>query len=412
MAPGVSHRHYDVAIAGGGLAGASLALALSRIPLRVALIEPAAPNAAAPAAGDDRGMALSPASRRILAALEVWPVLDDSAMPIRRIHISEQGRFGVALLDAAMLNAEALGWTVAAGTLGRVLLDAVESAGNVEMFCPARVERVSAAAQVRRLILTGDAGNIELECRLLVAADGARSSLRDALGIAADTHDYGQTAIVAGVTPAVDPDGTAFERFSDSGPLALLPMREGRCKLVCCVPRGEANAYLEMSNDDFLEAIDRRFGRRLGGFCDPGKRSAWPLLKVRAERQTAERAVLIGNAAHTMHPNGAQGFNLTLRDAAALAEQIGTHARAGGDPGAARVLEIWETSRRADQDAVIGFSHGLAQLFCSPRLPLRAVRRAALMATEFLPSFRNALLERASGLHGRQPAWVRGAASP
>jgi 2-octaprenyl-6-methoxyphenol hydroxylase len=399
-------REYDVAIAGGGPVGLTLALALTGTRYRVALLESAPPRTSTVGV-DSRGLAFSPASVRVFEALRLWDRIARCAAPIRRIHVSEAGRFGCVRLDAAALGVEWLGQVVAADELGRLLSTEASGRENVEVLRPAHVARVSLDGSGVTLGADTADGTVELRCRLLVAADGARSTLRGKLGINAAMHDYGQTAVVAAVTPARAHAGTAWERFSAQGPTALLPLPDGRCTAVLCVTSINADAVLALPDREFLEFLDARSGRRLGGFSAAGKRSAWPLQRVVAVTQRRGRALLLGNAAHTMHPNAAQGLNLALRDIAALAERL---AGAGDDPGAAEVLDGYVAAREPDQQFVLGFTHGLAELFCTESCGRTVARRVAMLLTERAPPLKRALTRRAAGLYGRQPTWVRGAA--
>lgn len=390
---------YDVAIAGGGPAGLCLALALSGSGHRVLLIE-----AAAAAAADQRGLALAPASTRILAGLGVWDAIRPQATPIRKLHVSEAGRFGCVRLDASEFGLEALGHVVPAAELVRLLAQAVSACGNVTVLRPARVTGILQEHGVSSFDVEGGVTQ-RLHSRLLVAADGTRSALRDLLGIAATEYDYGQSAIVTTVTPVRDHEGTAFERFSPAGPTALLPQADGRCTAILGVPAGRAAAHLAMNDEEFLETLDQRSGRRLGGFCAVAARAAWPLRRVLAERQLQGRVLLLGNAAHTLHPNAAQGLNLALRDIAGLAELLVT----APDPGADGLLQAYVAARLPDQRRVAGFTHGIARLFYTDQCLPAALRRAAMLLSERMPPLRRALLRHGSGLAGRQPRSVRGA---
>jgi 2-octaprenyl-6-methoxyphenol hydroxylase len=258
----------------------------------------------------------------------------------------------------------------------------------------------------------GEDGTSKLHCRLLVVADGAESGVRDLLGVGACRHEYHQTAIVANVTPTHDHGDTAFERFSPDGPLALLPLSGGRCVAVCVVATAGHQRYLELADQDFLEFLEKRFGRRLGRLTRLGSRRAYPLTRVIADRQIGPRFVLLGNAAHTLHPNGAQGFNLAVRDMAALAEQVVPVLNDDGDPGSGPLLEAYVESRRADQERVVRFSHGLARIFSAHDPIRRILCRAGILGVEFLPPLRHTLMRAGMGLYGRQPAWVRAGQMP
>jgi len=399
---------YDVAIVGGGMTGAGLACALAGGPLRVALIEAVPVRNDTQPSYDDRGLSLALSSRRILDGLGLWPALAREATPIEHIHVSDRGRFGFVRLHAADMGVPALGYVVPARELGRVLLAGVAGADNVDFLCPAEVTRARPGPD--RVALEFAAGGPEqgLSCRLLVIADGTRSALRDALGMEVEIRDYGQTAIVATVTPERPHHNWAYERFTDTGPLALLPLTRGRCALVYTVPTAAAAEYLALSDSTFLDRARARFGRRLGRLQHPGTRKSYPLLRLVAREPLGDRLVLLGNAAHTVHPNAAQGFNLGLRDVAALAEQLATAA----DPGARESLAAWCAARRRDQERVLRFTDGLARLFSSNRPERIILRDSGMLLTDLLPGLKRGLMRRAMGINGRQPQLVLGPALP
>ena len=397
---------YDVAIVGGGMVGASLACALAGSPLRVALLEAVPPQSDQQPSYDDRGLSLSLASQRILAGLSLWPSLAPAANPIEHIHVSDRGRFGFVRLHAADLGLPALGHVVLARELGRALLQCVNEAPNVDFLCPARVAAAQPGAEDVRLQLHDDHSNAGLNCRLLVVADGTRSPLRESLGIAVTSKDYHQVAIVATVTPQRPHGNWAFERFTDTGPLALLPLQDDHCVLVHAVPAGEARACMELNDTEFLRHTEERFGRRLGRLLKVGTRKSYPLLKTEARTQVQGRTLLLGNAAHTLHPNGAQGFNLGLRDVAGLAE----HLTATGmtDPGALHLLQDYVASRRADQRRTGRFTDGLAQLFYNNHPAKVLLRDAGMLLTDLLPGLKKEIMHLGLGISGHQPGLVLG----
>lgn len=397
---------YDVAIVGGGMVGASLACALSGTPLRVALIEAVTAESDQQPSYDDRGLSLSLASHRILAGLSLWPSLAPAATPIEHIHISDRGRFGFVRLHAKDLGLPALGYVVLARELGRALLQGVNDAPNVEFLCPARVVAAQPGANSVQLQLQDDCPVGSLDCRLLVVADGTRSPLRDTLGMAVSGRDFHQTAIVATVTPQRSHDNWAFERFTDTGPLALLPLGDGLCVLVHAVPTAQARDWLELDDEDFLTGVQARLGRRLGRLLKVGSRKSYPLLRKEARDQIQGRVLLLGNAAHTLHPNGAQGFNLGLRDVAGLAE----HLTAAGmtDPGSGQLLQDYADSRRADQRRTGRFTDGLAALFYNNNPAKVVLRDAGMLLTDLLPGLKKEIMRLGMGVAGRQPGLVRG----
>jgi 2-octaprenyl-6-methoxyphenol hydroxylase len=399
---------YDLIIVGGGMVGASLVLALSGRGLRVALIEAYEADAEGQPSYDDRAIALAYGSRRIFDAIGVWPALERLVEPIHDIHVSDRGHFGAARLHAVDERVPALGYVVTARELGRVLLDRLHRDAAVDVFAPARVlgfedRGDSVAVEMERGGLT-----TSLRCRMLVAADGGNSIIREQLDVPVVRWQYGQSAIVTNVTPTRPHGNVAYERFTDTGPVALLPMTDQRCAVVWSVCDEQVERVLQLDDDAFLAAFQRRFGYRLGRFVRAGRRSAYPLSLLRARDSVRGRVVIIGNAAHTLHPIAGQGFNLGIRDVAALAEVVDDAFSAGGDIGAAHVLDRYRRWRTTEQRNVALATDGLARLFSNPLGIVRLGRNVGLLAMEFLPGAKHPLARGAMGLLGRQPRLARG----
>lgn len=384
---------FDVAIVGGGLVGMSLALALDRLPgLRVLAIEAQpAPHPQAPR-WDERHFALGRASTLAMDDLGV-EYGAAGQHPIRRIHVSRRGIFGRTLLDAAAHGLPAFGQIVPARQLAAALEDAMTRTTRLQRLRPARLQQFATRDDHIELELRiGD----ETQCvrtRLLVAADGTDSAIRNALNFPLQRHDYAQTAIVSAVEVERDLDGCAYERFTDSGPIALLPLDRRRAGLVMTLATDAAAAVLAMSDDDFLAFATQRFGIRLGRWQRVGQRQPWPLKLQVAERVVDRRVALIGNAAQTIHPIGAQGFNLGLRDALALADTIAAHREA---VGSATMLADYAERRREDRERTARFSDALARFMASD-LPIGPLRSLALLAAEHVPLLRDALVHSAMG---------------
>lgn len=390
------------------MVGASLACALAGAPLRVALVEAVPVRSDQQPSYDDRGLALALASQRIYAAVGVWPKLQPEATPIRRIHVSDRGHFGFSRLDADLVGVVALGHVVVARQLGEVLLAHLAGQDNVDVVCPASLETVRLHAELVEATVAEGAHRRTVTTRLLIAADGGRSPVRQHLGVETDERDYGQTAIVANVTPERSHDNTAFERFTKDGPLALLPLTGQRCVAVSVVRTEDVASWLAMDDASFLSELTIRSGRRLGRFVQVGTRRSYPLKLVVARKNVGPRYAVIGNAAHTLHPNAAQGLNLGLRGAAALAERLVQACRIGMDPGGPDVLRAYDDARRQDQCRVIRFSDGLARLFYNDFFPLVIARNLAMLAIDVVPPLKRELMRRAMGIAGPQPRLVRG----
>jgi 2-octaprenyl-6-methoxyphenol hydroxylase len=396
-------QRHDVVIVGGGLVGASLAIALDRLGIDVGLVE-ATPGTTMPAVFDQRNLSFAAATVNALTALGVMRKLRAAPGPIRRIHISRQGDFGRVRLEAADYGRDSFGQVVVARDFGEALEARLRELDHVTRYRPARFVALEEGGEGgRRLRLAGEAGEQILDARLLVAADGTRSQLRDALGIGAQEHDYAQTLFVARVRAEHAPDGTAYERFTATGPTALLPRGDRHFGAIHGVPSEQAANVAGLDEAAWLGRLQQAFGWRIGRFLASGERSAYPIARVVAERLTAPRAVLVGNAAQTLHPIGAQGFNLGLRDALTLAELIGQ----GGDPGADSLLRTYADRRAEDRQRTLAFSDGLARLTANPAPLLRPLRSLGLAAVDVSPTLQAYLVGGAMGFRGDVPALCR-----
>jgi len=391
----------DLAIVGGGLVGASLALGLAKSPLRIALIEAAPPPASQPQ-WDERCIALNHASQLVFESLGVWPELAELAVPITSTHISERGRFGVARFAAADAGLDALGYNIPVRALGEMLLQRAAALPRVELRCPARLQAMQPIDDGVRLQL--DQGR-QLSARLVVAADGMNSAVRDLLGIAAERLDYAQSAIVTAVRVTRPNPGCAYERFTPEGPIALLPKPNDACSLVWTTPAASLSERLAWADEMFMQQAQDAFGERLGRFTQLGRRQSWPLMRVMSEQLTAPRVVFVGNAAQSLHPVAAQGFNLGLRDVATLAELL---VERPSDPGDSALLAAYAERRHEDRRRVADFTDRLVRLF-SNRVPgLRGLRHLGLLALDLAPPLKEAMLWQNLGLGSGAPDATRG----
>ncbi len=388
----------QLAIIGGGLVGASLALALQegarQRGWRIVLIEPFAPGNSYQPSYDARSSALSYGTRQIYERLGLWPALSARAEPIRQIHVSDRGRFGATRLSAESEGVPALGYVVENAWLGQCLWQALD-AEVVEWRCPAEVTALQALGDGYRLTLNDDS---QLDCDLAVLADGGRSGLREQLGIAVKTTPYGQSALIANISTAEAHQGQAFERFTDDGPMALLPLSENRSALVWTRQGSDAQRLAALPDREFLAELQQVFGYRLGALTQVGARHLYPLSLVEASEQVRPHLVVLGNAAHSLHPIAGQGYNLSLRDTLALAEAL---LDSPATPGDFTVLQDYLQRQRLDQQLTVGFSDQVTRLFSTAQPLLVAGRNLGLLGLDLLPPAKHWFARQAMGLGTR-----------
>ena len=407
-----SDNHYDIVIAGGGMVGSSLALALEPLGLRVAIVEPVARTSMSQPSFDDRSTALSRSTQRMFEAMGLWREIVAAATPISSIHVSDKGRFGFSHIDAEEQGVEALGYVVINRVLGGVLQSALENVAALEVLCPARIVAAkSGSGTVSVTIEDGGGKRGDISCSLLVAADGANSTVREMLGITAKQVAYGQRAVIGNLLTEKPLNNCAYERFTANGPLALLPVVDERAGFVWTVSEQEADRVLGLDDPAFLAEMQQAFGYRLGLFSKVGKRAAYPLVLSKALRLTAPRAVLVGNAAHGLHPVAAQGFNLGLRDVAALCDCIADTLHESSntaDIGSAELLARYAKWRNSDQKKLVGFTDGIVRLFGSSSPPVRLLRDVGMVGFDLVPGVRSLFAKHTMGLAGHLPRLSRG----
>ena len=394
---------YDIAIVGGGMVGASLACALGGSGLKVAVIEAVPLPSASQPSYDERSTALAPTTRRILEALGLWRLVRPHAAPIREIRVTDRGRFGMTRMDASEEGLEALGYVVPNRCLGDAFAARLGELDNVTLMTPVTVEAVREEGDHVCLDVHGEKAET-LTARLAVAADGARSKIREMIGVDSSEREYGQHAVVCNVTPARDPAGRAFERFTERGPLAVLPLDAGRCAVVWTLTPEAAERAVSLSDEEFLVDLQACFGWRLGRILRVGGRAVYPLTLLRSRAFHRGRVVIVGNAAHTLHPVAGQGFNLALRDVAELAERVYD----AEDPGAPELLEAYAAARMTDYRRTVGFTDGLVRLFSHAAPGITLARNLGLMGMELLPGVKRGLMRSAMGRAGRLSRLARG----
>ncbi|UOH74255.1 2-octaprenyl-6-methoxyphenyl hydroxylase [Acinetobacter schindleri] len=397
----------EVIIVGGGMVGLSLALMLAKTGIAVKLLEAIQyPDyddinlAPYHSSFDARNSALSRRSVQIYQELGLWDALQEHATPILEVNITEQGSFGKARLIAEQEKVESFGQVIENAWLGRVLLTQVKKELLIELIDGVQVTSLIQDKDFVYIEAQRGETALKLQSKLVIAADGRDSFCRKALGIGASVHDYDQVAIVTTVQTSKPHQHVGFERFSPLGPLALLPLPcEYRRSVVWPVPKGTEHEWLGDENDQhFLHALQQTYGDRAGKFQKTGKRFSFPLSQVLAEKQAVGRVVLMGNAAHTIHPVAGQGFNLCMRDAYVLNRYLAEQLEQGADLGDAQMLQDYEKSRLKDQQRVIKFCDSVVRGFSNQNPFLKLIRNTGLVAFENIPGIKPLVANYAMGL--------------
>lgn len=397
----------EVIIVGGGMVGLSLALMLAKQNIAVKLLEAIKyPNyddenlAPYHSSFDARNSALSRRTVQIYQELGLWNALQEHATPILEVNITEQGSFGKARLKAEQEKIESFGQVIENAWLGRVLLTEVQKQPFIELIDGVQVTQLTQDADMAYIEASRGEEQLSLQAKLVIAADGRDSFCRKALGIGASEHDYDQVAIVTTVQTSKPHNHVGFERFSSLGPLALLPLPgEYHRSVVWPVKKGAEGEWLGDENDQhFLDALQETYGDRAGKFQKTGKRFSFPLSQVLAEKQAVGRVVLMGNAAHTIHPVAGQGFNLCMRDAHVLVRYLTEQIAQNTDLGDAEMLQAYEASRLTDQQRVIKFCDSVVRGFSNSNPILKFIRNTGLVAFDTIPGIKPLVANYAMGL--------------
>lgn len=403
-------QQYDVVIVGGGLVGASFACALAEqakaAPLSILVIE-AVEQLGSSTSFDARSTALSYGSKQIYADLGLWAGLADVVTPIHKIHVSDRGHFGAVRLNSDEMGVEALGYVAENHDLGRVLNAALEASKVIEFLRPAQISKIAPTPEGVSLEVQGEQiGVYSLDAKLVVLADGGKSNLTAQLGIASQVRRYEQKAIISNIAFENAHGNVAYERFTDSGPLAILPLAEHegekRGALIWTVPSSQADTILALSDTEFLAALQERFGHRLGRLSKVGARFAYPLSLTVAQEQVRPGMVLLGNVAHTLHPVAGQGLNLALRDAQCLASLLAKAGECRLQIGSMQVLQQYVEAQRGDQNNTIDFSHYMTKLFSNTQPALVLARKIGLLSVDLIPFVKHGFAKQAMGLGERR----------
>lgn len=402
-----SDNNYDIAIIGGGCVGGTLACALAQTGMRVAVVEAReTPREWDSDSVDLRVFAITRASERIFRSIQVWPAIEQGGLsPFRDMRVWDASGSGEIHFDSAELGEPTLGYIIEQRVIQAALNARMEALPSLVRLCPARLINFDIGAERATLTLDNDQ---QLTARLLVAADGAESLVRGMAGIPIEVHSYNQEAVVAVVTTEQSHQQTAWQRFLPSGPLAFLPLRDGRSSIVWSTTPEHAAALCALERDDFLRELSTAFAQRLGAVIDVAERVRFPLQRLHARRYIGERVALIGDAAHVIHPLAGQGVNLGLLDAASLAEVLLDIQHSGRDPGRESNLRRYERWRHGNNQAMQLAMDGFKSLFGASAAPIRSARTLGLGLVDRLGPVKQLIARHAMGLDGDLPSMAKG----
>ncbi len=380
------------------MVGASLVAALrNHADKKIAVVEAFEFNSSSQPSFDDRSIALSYGSRRIWESMGLWGKLENKIEAITSIHVSDRGHFGATRITHSEERVEALGYVVENKVMGKVLMDELDASKHVDWFCPATIESLEQNADNVCIKIKTQIDEIHLQAKLLIAADGVQSATRKLVGLDVTREDYNQSAIIANVKTDQSHQGIAYERFTNSGPIAFLPMTENRYSIVWTCKQDDAASIMQLSDEAFINKLQQAFGFRAGNIEQTGERFSYPLAYTETEQLTKGRVVIIGNAAHALHPVSGQGYNLALRDVAELAEMIVENK----DPGHALLLAQYHAKRLKDMHTVYRITDSMVKVFSNNNFALGHLRASGLIALNLMSPLRSLMARQSMGLLGR-----------
>lgn len=396
-------KYFDIVIIGGGLVGASLALALKDSPFSVTIVEASPERELNANDVNARSIALSYSSKQIFSGLGVWEQMQAYTTPIHHIHISDRGHFGATRIHANEQSVDALGYSIQAQMVGKSLYDVLTD--GVTWLRPATMKAID--LNNKSLTVETEQGEQTITTQLVIAADGNFSKTRELLNIKTTTTDYDQSAVVANITLDRKHGHKAYERFTEAGPIALLPVDDNHMALVWTATHEQVKQLVELDEPTFLEQLQTEFGHRAGRFIAASKRMMFPLNLIESHEQVREGLIILGNAAHALHPVAAQGFNLALRDVAELAEVL-VAAEDAKDLGHQQRLQAYADARQCDQEQTIHFTDTLLNIFSNELWPLTPIRGLSLAVLDNVSPLKKWLAKRAMGFRGKASRLARG----
>jgi len=391
---------FDIVIAGGGLSGLLMAQSLANLttndgkPLSIAIVEATATNTDISLTFDDRVLALAHGTASYLDGLGAWQALKSDATAISHIHISDRGHYGKARIDAKEHQVDALGYVIEMSLIGQALYKLVIEHQHIQWFCPDSIEQIEWQQSQVNITLSS---NQQISASLLLACDGGQSVCRQKAGINKHFSDYQQSAVIANVKTEHAHNEVAFERFTETGPIAMLPLSQGRCSLVWSLTPEQAEETMQLSEQEFAKKLNQDFGNWLGKITEVGQRFCYPLVLVQAEQQVYHRMALVGNASHTIHPIAGQGFNLGVRDVQLLAKLIEQALSQDKPIGQFALLAEYEQQRLIDQNQVITLTDSLVTLFSNDLMPIIAGRNIGLKVMNYCSSLQQRFVEKTMG---------------